>query len=173
MTCNGIEIEVIRKAVRRVSIKVSAGGKVQLNVPWQTPLSVAEAFVRDKADWIMVNYLKFKDKKPHTLQPVSREQEVELVDFLNQSVRHWLQVMGEKEPVQCHLRNMKTMWGNCRAQTRNIAFSLQLAHKSNAFREYIVVHELCHLRVQNHGADFQALMDQYLPDWRERRKEGK
>lgn len=173
MTCNGIEIEVIRKAVRRVSLKVSVGGKVQLNVPWLTPMSVAEAFVRDKADWITRTYNRLKDKQPASLQPVSREQADELIRFLDQSVRHWLDIMHEDRPVHCRLRNMKTMWGNCRAQTRNIAFSLQLAHKSDAFREYIVVHELCHLKVQNHGSEFQALMDQYLPDWRERRKEGK
>jgi len=173
MTCNGIEIEVIRKAVRRVSLKVSAGGKVQLNVPWFTPMSVAEAFVRDKAGWIEANYLKFKDKTPRTLQPVSREEKAELLRFLDPCVRHWLDIMQEERPVQCRLRNMKSMWGNCRAETRVITFSLQLAHKSDAFREYIVVHELCHLKVQNHGPAFKALMDRYLPDWRERKKEGK
>jgi predicted metal-dependent hydrolase len=39
-----------------------------------------------------------------------------------------------------------------------------------AYVEYVVVHELTHLRVANHGSDFKALMDARMPDWRERRK---
>ena len=36
--------------------------------------------------------------------------------------------------------------------------------------DLVVVHELCHIQVKNHGPDFYALLEQVLPDWRERKK---
>lgn len=42
--------------------------------------------------------------------------------------------------------------------------------KKHACLEYVVVHELVHLLERNHNACFMAYMDQFLPDWRERRQ---
>ena len=64
------------------------------------------------------------------------------------------------------LRQMKTQWGNCRKHTNTLTFSYNLAFAPMAAIEYVVVHELTHLRVANHGPDFQRLMDARLPGWR-------
>ncbi|MFR9752090.1 M48 family metallopeptidase [Nocardia sp. 004] len=66
-------------------------------------------------------------------------------------------------------RRMKTKWGSCNRETRNIWFNVELAKKHPACLEYIVVHELTHYFERNHGARFTGLMDKYLPDWRSRR----
>lgn len=172
MTFDGIEIEVVRKAVRRLSLRVYAGGKVRLTVPWLMPRRMAEAFVAEKGDWLKATFARLKDRQPRVLPTVSKEERQELECYLAAQMPEWLERMGEA-PVTWKLRNMKTQWGNCRAQKRLITFNLQLAKQSDHFREYIVVHELCHLKEQNHGPAFKAQMDRYLPDWRERKKEGK
>ena len=68
------------------------------------------------------------------------------------------------------IRRMKTRWGSCNIAARRVWFSLELARKPEPCLEYIVVHELTHLLERGHGARFKALMDGFLPDWRERRK---
>ncbi|MEX5255062.1 M48 family metallopeptidase [Kocuria arenosa] len=69
------------------------------------------------------------------------------------------------------VRRMKTKWGSCMADSRTIWLNPELAKKNPRCLEYIVVHELVHLRERGHGENFVALMDRYLPDWRARRDE--
>lgn len=65
---------------------------------------------------------------------------------------------------------MTTRWGTCNTGTRKIWLNLQLAKKPVECLEYVILHELAHLKVRNHGPDFVAIMDQYMPQWRERKK---
>ena len=74
-------------------------------------------------------------------------------------------------PTDFSIRDMHTRWGSCNTQTGKIWFSLMLSEKSVEQIDYVILHELCHLRVPNHSADFKALMDIYMPDWRERKKD--
>lgn len=67
-------------------------------------------------------------------------------------------------------KNMKTRWGTCNTRTRKIWLNLQLAQKPVGCLEYVILHELAHLKVPDHGKEFEALLDRYMPDWRERRR---
>lgn len=70
-----------------------------------------------------------------------------------------------------HIRKMKTRWGTCNVAAARIWLNLQLAKHNPEALEYVVMHELTHLWVRNHGADFKARMDVYYPDWRRVKKE--
>lgn len=65
---------------------------------------------------------------------------------------------------------MTTRWGTCNAKSKKIWFNLQLAKKPEECLEYIILHELAHLKVRKHDADFIAILDAYMPFWRETRK---
>lgn len=69
------------------------------------------------------------------------------------------------------LRHMKTRWGTCNITHRRITLSLELARRSDSCLEYIVVHELVHLLVPKHGAEFDTCLQGWLPDWRQRERE--
>ena len=81
----------------------------------------------------------------------------------------WTGVTGLR-PTSWQTKNMTTRWGTCNTQTGKIWFNLQLAKKPPECLEYIILHELAHLRVRNHGPAFTAILDRYMPDWRETRK---
>lgn len=51
-----------------------------------------------------------------------------------------------------------------------MTFNEDLLAQNESFQEYVIVHELLHLRVPNHGKLFRSLMSLYLPDWEERAK---
>lgn len=65
---------------------------------------------------------------------------------------------------------MTTKWGTCNTSTRKIWLNLQLAKKPIECLEYVILHELAHLKVKNHGADFIAILDMHMPYWREYKK---
>jgi len=65
---------------------------------------------------------------------------------------------------------MTSKWGTCNISKRKIWLNLQLAKKPIECLEYIILHELVHLHVKNHNADFMAMMDKYMPFWREVKK---
>ncbi len=62
---------------------------------------------------------------------------------------------------------MTTRWGTCNANTRKIWLNLQLAKKPIECLEYVILHELAHLKIRNHSKDFVAIMDQYMPYWKD------
>lgn len=62
---------------------------------------------------------------------------------------------------------MTTRWGTCNTKTGKIWLNLQLAKKTPECLEYIILHELVHLVEKKHDEKFVALMDRYMPMWRE------
>lgn len=64
------------------------------------------------------------------------------------------------------VKQMKTLWGSCNHHTRNIIFNLELIKKPLSCIEYIVVHELLHIRVRLHNEEYTALLNRYFPNWR-------
>ena len=65
---------------------------------------------------------------------------------------------------------MTTRWGTCNTNTGKIWLNLQLAKKPIECLEYVILHELAHLKVRNHGTEFVAILDQYMPYWRSIKK---
>jgi predicted metal-dependent hydrolase len=68
------------------------------------------------------------------------------------------------------VRRMSSRWGSCNPATARVTLNLELAAEPPELLEYIVVHEMAHLREPGHGRRFQRLMDRHLPDWRQRRR---
>lgn len=65
---------------------------------------------------------------------------------------------------------MTTRWGTCNTVSKKIWLNLQLAKKPPECLEYVILHELAHLKVKKHGTEFVAIMDHYMPYWREHKK---
>lgn len=69
------------------------------------------------------------------------------------------------------LRRMKTKWGSCNPSARRVWLNVELIKKAPASLEYVLVHELVHLRERSHGDRFIEIMDGVMPSWRVRRQE--
>jgi predicted metal-dependent hydrolase len=68
-------------------------------------------------------------------------------------------------PSSVRIQRMTRKWASCSA-SGTVSFASDLLAKSAAFRDYVIVHELLHLRVANHGKLFKALLGLHIPDWR-------
>ncbi|MEZ4302518.1 MAG: SprT family zinc-dependent metalloprotease [Polyangiaceae bacterium] len=100
------------------------------------------------------------------LQRWYREQLRELVPAL---ITKWEKRLGVSL-AEWGIKRMKTKWGSCNAKARRIWLNLELAKKPLGCIEYIVVHELAHLKAKKHDDRFVKLMDEGLPQWRHTRK---
>ena len=69
---------------------------------------------------------------------------------------------------QLTYRNMKSRWGSCQPSTGKICINTRLALYPPECLEYVVVHEMCHLLVANHGPEFKKLLTKIMPDWKSR-----
>jgi predicted metal-dependent hydrolase len=73
-------------------------------------------------------------------------------------------------PAGLTVRKMKSRWGSC-SSSGKIALSYDLIRLSKECREYVIIHELCHLRHHNHGKGFYDLLTELYPDWKKTRAE--
>jgi predicted metal-dependent hydrolase len=81
----------------------------------------------------------------------------------------WKKHLGV-EARRTFVQRMKTKWGSCNLLTGNIHLNTELAKKPPECLDYVVLHELAHLRVRTHSAEFFALLDLGMPQWREVRR---
>ena len=85
-------------------------------------------------------------------------------------VTKWEPVLGVAVQ-RFFVQRMKTKWGSCSPAREAIRLNTELARKAPDCLEYIVVHEMAHLLVRRHDAQFGALLDQCLPHWRHIRED--
>lgn len=122
------------------------------------------------------NYLKFDGNKlilgmrasssaEHRRRFVRREYSLLLAARLKKIVPKWEHITG----ICCKeykTRQMTTKWGTCNASAGRIWINLQMAEKPPECLEYVVLHEIIHLKIRNHGQEFTAMLDKFMPSWR-------
>lgn len=83
-------------------------------------------------------------------------------------VKHWAQVL-DLEYKRVFVKDQRTLWGSCSGR-KNLNFNWRLAAAPLEALDYVVIHELCHLREMNHSKRFWDLVRASCPDYRARRK---
>lgn len=85
-------------------------------------------------------------------------------------VRKWEERLGVTVE-RYFLQTMKTKWGSCNPVARHIRLNTELVKKPKDLLEYVVVHEMVHLREPTYNERFVALLSEHCPQWREARQE--
>lgn len=85
---------------------------------------------------------------------------------MRQMVKDWAARLG-LEAKRIQFRDMYRKWGSC-SSMGSIMLNTALCRVPRPLAEYVVLHEVVHLRVLNHGKDFKALMSEHMPDWQAR-----
>jgi predicted metal-dependent hydrolase len=74
-------------------------------------------------------------------------------------------------PRLVRVQRMTRKWGSC-SGAGIISLAVDLADQDDGFQDYVIVHELLHLRVRNHGKLFTALLGAHIPKWRRFQERG-
>ena len=106
--------------------------------------------------------------------PKTEEQTVSITtwhdaDDLRWAVRHWAARIGVK-PARVQIRPLQTKWASI-STNGSMTLDLALLTLPKELGEFVIVHELVHLLVPNHGRVFKSFMHAYLPDWEIREKQ--
>lgn len=162
---DGIRVEVVRKRIRRINIRIDETGCVRVSVPvWWATLAEADAFVRSQWKWCVESRAKVL-ARPVAVRRLATPEEIACLRLVLAELNvQWTSRLGESG-VTWKLRRMKTLWGSCHWLKRCVTYNTELALAPRELVEYVVVHELTHLQAHDHGPRFHALMDARLPGW--------
>ena len=144
-------------------------GRIEISIPMLTHLAEVESFVRAKRAWIDRNVARMQAKNAAHPEPVSQAEKELLRCALKARIAEQLPAIEQRTGLHCNgwtVRDMHTRWGSCNTATHHINLSLMLADRSDEELEYVIIHELVHTRVDNHGEDFKKYMDALCPNWR-------
>lgn len=89
---------------------------------------------------------------------------------LRSEIERLLPKMERISGIRCNefrIKNMTTRWGTCNTKIGRIWLNLQLAKYDTACLEYVILHELVHLKERDHGSRFTAMLDELMPYWRD------
>ena len=162
----GVPVTVTRKRVKRITLRVKADGTVWLSLPFRgATLDTATAFLIANWPWVARTRERLLADPPVRPSEPTAEEVAELHLLLAELTADWAARLGEPG-VTWKLRKMRSRWGVCHFADRRITYAEMLAGKPRELVEYVVVHELTHLKAHNHGPAFKALMDLRLPGWR-------
>jgi len=86
---------------------------------------------------------------------------------LKEAVKHWAARIKAR-PAQIRIQRMTRKWASCSSNGR-VTFNSELFDQPYRFQEFVIVHELLHLKIPNHGKFFKSLVNAYLSDSKGRR----
>jgi len=166
----GLPVDVERRRARRISIRIKPNGCVGLTVPkWGATLAEAEAFLLSKWKWIQKVRAETLARPKPDVRPIEDGELVALNALLKELNDAWTLRLAESG-VTWRVRRLKSMWGSCHIPKRHITYNSELARVPREMVEYVVVHELTHLKAASHGPKFYRLMDERLPGWQDLRR---
>ena len=170
-TMNEISYTVIRSRRKTVSLEITRDLAVVVRAPLTMSQGEIDRFVASREAWLREHYARQQQRlaaHPEPTADQTREYIQKAKAILPEKVRHYSQLMG-LYPQAVTVTGAKTRFGSCSGKNR-ICFSWRLMAYPEEAIDYVVVHELAHIRYKNHSRDFYALITRYLPDYRERER---
>lgn len=151
---------------------VGRNAEITVRAPKRTPDKVILSFLHANADKITAAAEKARTRlnavDEFTNGKSESQLKAEAAAILSEKVRHYSSLMG-LYPAAVRINGARSRLGSCSSKGV-IHFSFFLMRYPDSAIDYVVVHELAHLKYMDHGKEFYALIDKYLPDRKERQK---
>lgn len=161
------------KRARRMRLVVYRDGSIVITTPYHLQKTIVEKFIRDKARWLFskLNFFKqFQEK------PVMRYHRNEFL-MHKESARSLVETKAMQLSSaygyrynKINIKNQRTCWGSC-SKKGNLNFNYKILFLPEKTQDYIVAHELCHLKEFNHSKRFWGLVAEIMPGYRQIRNE--
>ena len=155
--------ELRRSRRKTLALEVTREGQVIVRAPLRVSVKQIERFVAAHADWIARALAAHPEPDEKRRAELIRRAKAELPP----KVARYARLMGV-QPTGLTITSARTRFGSCSGKNR-ICFSWRLMDYPEAAVDYVVVHELAHIVHKNHGPQFWALVERYMPDYRARR----
>ncbi|WP_455259583.1 M48 family metallopeptidase [Ruminococcus sp.] len=162
-------VEVRRSKRKSAAIKITADMQIVVFVPLYVSDNEIERMVISKSKWIDEHMLKVQSTidERSKLEKITFEQIKELADQAVEYIPKRVKYYAEKENFvynKITIKNLVSRWGSCSTKG-NLNFNCLLMLTPDYVIDYVVVHELCHLREMNHSEKFWAEVEKIMPDY--------
>lgn len=154
-----------RKGVRRLSIRVHPLKGISVTVPYLVPFSAAVAFFRLKREWalrtVSVQKLRYENMPKAgegQIEAWRKQAKMELPERLGVLAARYGFVYNKVT-----IKHNATNWGSCSVRG-NINLNLNIVRLPEVLRDYILLHELCHLKHHDHSHAFHLLLEHVCTD---------
>ena len=163
--------ELIRSNRRTLALEVTPDCRVLVRAPMRLAKYRIDQFVAEHTEWIATHLARQQERRDRRPEPTEAERQAYIqraMEELPPKVAHYGALMG-LVPTGITITGAEKRFGSCSPKNR-ICFSWRLMQYPEEAIDYVVVHELAHIRHKNHGPDFYACVAQVMPDWKERRE---
>ncbi len=163
--------KLIRSERRTLAMELSPEGDLILRAPRRMPLRLIEQFIASHEKWIAKQREKIRRRAEFDEAHFSDEVQIQSLitrakAILPEKTEYWAKIMGVT-PTGVRITRAKKRFGSCSPENR-IAYSYRLMAYPEEAIDYVVVHELSHIRHKNHSPDFYAFVARFLPDHKAR-----
>lgn len=163
-----MEYTLIRSKRKTLALEITREAHLVVRAPLRCPQREIERFLKEKEGWITLHMAKMQARREAHPEPTAEQEAVlrqKATEVLPPLVEKYAAVMGV-QPAGITVTGARTRFGSCSPKNR-LCFSFRLMAYPDAAIEYVVVHELAHIRHKNHGPDFYKEIEAVLPRWRE------
>jgi predicted metal-dependent hydrolase len=160
------DYRVIRSARRTLALELASDLTLTVRAPYSLPEREIARFVQGKADWIERHRARMR-ARPALSEP-SPEEFKALIRAAHQVIPGKVRLWGERmglSPTRITITRARTRYGSCSAKNA-VSFSCRLMQREDELIDYVVVHELAHIRHKNHAREFHQLIENTLPGHR-------
>lgn len=168
-----IYFDLFRSDRATCQIQVKNDGSVIVRAPRLMPERDIMRFVSEKEEWIERAQAKVKEarERADAAEPLTNADIEALADkaleYIPHRVAYFAPIVGV-EYGRITIRNQRTRWGSCSGK-KNLNFNCLLMMTPEDVIDYVVVHELCHLKEMNHSPSFWAEVERVLPYYKKSR----
>lgn len=156
------------RQAKRLKLAISCDGNCVVTLPWRMGFVSADEFIRKNAEWVLEKMKAMKKIGRNSLfARHDQEEYLKLKETAREMVTRRLEKYAEFYGLQYNgvaIRNQKTRWGSCSSKG-NLNFNYKILLLPQRHADYIIVHELCHLKEFNHGKRFWNLVAQTIPEY--------
>ena len=162
--------KLIRSARRTVNLQIDRDGQLVVRAPYLVPEREIRRIVDQNADWIRRHREISARRRAAHPEPTEEERKALIRrarEILPPKVEHYAAVLGVR-PAGITVTSARTLFGSCSGKNR-LSFSWRLMEYPEEAIDYVVVHELCHIRHHDHSPAFYDLIASVMPDHKARR----
>lgn len=160
------EYEIKYSEIKNIYIQIK-NGKVIVKSPKRISKKEIEKIIEQKSEWIQ-KIIEKENKKQEKKELYTKE---EFKEIIEKNANELIQETGVR-PNKITIKQIKYAWGSCSSK-KNITLNLELIKYSQQAIRYVILHELCHLKYMNHSKDFWNLVEKYMPNYKQIKKEFK
>lgn len=166
-------VEFVRHPLaRRYLIRVRLDGTVRVTIPNRGSKREATAFYEQQLDWVATHQRRVADVRSQLPQDLPEEEQRALRNRARRELParlHELAAIAGLSVRKVSIRNQRQRWGSCSASGL-ICLNWRLVTMPDWIRDYVLYHELMHLKRMDHSPKFWALVERVCPDYRAARR---